>query len=283
MRVERWSLESAIAATAFLKHYEDTCQFLIGNLLQYGHILIEHPNSGNYYVIVDDASEIHGVFCLPRRGNVLSQTDYKEDYSDLILDTLAQEPIKITGSIGDWRIAEPLWRGIRKRYPHIHDEFVSKEILYSLDAKDFPREKSPQVRFLKDTDFTQWAPMRLAFIEESGMRNDLSNEELHRLFVANCVDKRWWGYFEGEKLVSMAALNSSSKEVGQVGGVYTLPPFRSLGLSKITMRHLLSDCKDIHSHRKSILFTDEKNLPAQKVYESLGYRRIGFYGIFFAK
>jgi predicted GNAT family acetyltransferase len=80
--------------------------------------------------------------------------------------------------------------------------------------------------------------------------------------------------------VATAALNARALDIGQVGGVYTAPDLRGQGLSKAVMRVLLRDSAELHGIRKMILFTGEKNIPAQKVYEGLGFERIGQFGIF---
>lgn len=81
------------------------------------------------------------------------------------------------------------------------------------------------------------------------------------------------------KLNSIAGLNSKSDEIGQVGGVFTPKEKRKHGYAKATMLHLLKDCRDFHGHAKSILFTGETDLPAQKLYESIGYERIGHFAL----
>ena len=49
------------------------------------------------------------------------------------------------------------------------------------------------------------------------------------------------------------------------------------------MRKLVHDCIKLHDIEKIILFTASNNIPAQKVYESLGFQRIGYYGMYFGQ
>ena len=73
-------------------------------------------------------------------------------------------------------------------------------------------------------------------------------------------------------MLSRAGLNSKGRTIGsQVGGGFALPQYRQQGLSKAIMFHILKDCRDRHGHTKNILFTGEENIPAQKLYESMGY------------
>ena len=71
-RIEKLSKPLIPDVLNFLSQYEESSQFLINNLKMYGESLTEHPNSGNYKVIFDD-EKIKGVFCLTRRGNLISQ------------------------------------------------------------------------------------------------------------------------------------------------------------------------------------------------------------------
>lgn len=49
------------------------------------------------------------------------------------------------------------------------------------------------------------------------------------------------------------------------------------------MLRMLKDCRDDHRLRKSILFTGETDFPAQKIYESIGYHRIGLFALILGK
>jgi hypothetical protein len=47
------------------------------------------------------------------------------------------------------------------------------------------------------------------------------------------------------------------------------------------MQQLLSDAKELHKIRKLIIFTGDKNFPAQKLYNSLGVSQVGYYALLF--
>jgi predicted GNAT family acetyltransferase len=100
-----------------------------------------------------------------------------------------------------------------------------------------------------------------------------------RLFCLTFRDKVWWGLFDRDELQSRAGLNSKGQDIGQVGGVFTPKKYRQRGYAKATMLHMLKDCRDTHVHRKNLLFTGETDYPAQKLYESIGYQRIGSFAL----
>jgi len=89
----------------------------------------------------------------------------------------------------------------------------------------------------------------------------------------------WWGLFIDGEMISRTALNSNGEKIGQVGGVFTPKSKRQKGYAKVTMLHMLRDCRDLHGHTKSILFTAETDYPAQKLYEAIGYQRIGSFAL----
>ena len=100
-------------------------------------------------------------------------------------------------------------------------------------------------------------------------------------FSEKAEKKITWGLFLENVLVSIADLNAKALDLGQVGGVYTVPSFRQRGYSKSVMRQLLLDAKELHKIRKLIIFTGEQNFPAQKLYNSLGVSQVGYFALLF--
>jgi hypothetical protein len=49
------------------------------------------------------------------------------------------------------------------------------------------------------------------------------------------------------------------------------------------MKQLLLDAKELHKIRKMIIFTGDKNFPAQKLYNSLGVSQIGYFALLFGQ
>ena len=71
--------------------------------------------------------------------------------------------------------------------------------------------------------------------------------------------------------------------MGQIGGVFTLPENRRKGYSKLCMKQLIIDSRNIHQLNILILFTKEDNVAAQGLYESLGFEHIGYFGLIFGQ
>ena len=267
---------------AFLSRHEDSAQFLINNLREHGASLSDHPNSGNFKTVRVGGS-IVAVFCLVRRGNLIIQSDIDEP--GLFLDACAAEPIPLKGFVGDWDSADPVRREFVRRNPSYSPSFDSKEILYArpLRADDSKIRRDPRVRFVNGADFDQWSAFSAAYMLELGLPDQLSEEENRRYYESAIQNKIYWGMFDGPKLVSRAALNSSGPKTGQVGAVFTPSVHRRMGFAKVIMAHMLADCRDLRGHDQSILFTGETDVAAQKLYESIGYVRRGSFALVFAK
>ena len=110
-----------------------------------------------------------------------------------------------------------------------------------------------------------------------------SFEEMRSEFLIKVAKQITWGLFEEGKLVAIADLNARFSDLGQLGGVYTIPGYRNRGSCSRLTRHLIHDTKVIHHIRKLIIFTGENNLAARKVYESLGTSHYGYYALLFGE
>jgi len=274
--VHAWTED--LGGRAFLEERYATSMFLLGNLADRGPALTKHSNSGNYKVL-RQANKTIGVFCLTRRGNLLLTVEPGMSVNEVIWEACAAEKIELKGVLGELESAASFREFASARGVLANCSFSSQEILYQLDPLPiYPRDL--RVRLLRAEDFPQWLPIRRAYQSEEGVKLDLSEEQLKEIFLRYSGMKEYWGLFQGEKLVATAALNARALDIGQVGGVYTVPDLRGKGLCKAVMRVLLRDSAELHGIQRMILFTAEKNFPAQKVYEGLGFKQIGRFGIF---
>lgn len=132
-------------------------------------------------------------------------------------------------------------------------------------------------------DFSVWRPLNLGCIWEQKLPNELSDDQVKDLFIWRAKQGFVWGLFVDDKLVTVAELNAKALDLGQVGGVYTSADYRGQGLAKALMRQLMRDAKERHEIRKLMIFTDERNQAARKVYESLGAKQVGYFAILFGK
>jgi|GEM_PF-270460 len=282
LEVEKISSSNQDEMIAFLKRHENYSLFLLGNFENYGVMLSEAPYSGNFKLI-RSSNEIVAVFCLAKKGSLLIQSIIREAVFDLVLTSCIEEGIPLTGLVGDWEFCHIFWQFLKDKKVIQKETFTSKEILYQVDLSKISSLPQPNVRLLTDDDYSQWKPLRLDYLVEEGFPNDLNDEQLLEIFIDKCRKKIIWGFFLKGQLVSIADLNAKALDMGQLGGVYTHPNFRKKGYSKSVILKLLSDIKDIHGMRKLIIFTGENNLPAQKLYESIGVYQVGNFALLFGK
>jgi len=270
--------ESNLAAVfAFLEQHADTSMFLLGNLDVNGPRITPALNSGNFKMI-ENGSRVCAVFCLTRRA-ILAEAGGRAEFAQTIVDACRQESIPISGVVGEWRLAEAIW-SILKRGPGFREVLASKEILHALDLRHVTRPNPlSHVRHLGVDDFEQWEGLNAGFSAEEGIPLPGTPDERERTFRRSAELRRWWGYFEADRLVAMACLNAVYKRLGQVGGVYTVPARRGLGFSKATMNALLADSVQEHGLERLILFTGEHNEAARHIYETLGFSTIGDFAL----
>lgn len=279
-RVEKFSPENQMSMIAFLRDHDDYSLFLLGNFENYGGYLGDAPYSGNYKLIrLKD--EVIAVFCLTKKGSLIIQSIVKEPIFDRVLSSCLEEEIPISGLVGEWGFCHLFWEFLKGKKVIQQETFASKEILYQVDMSKTSAIPQSNVRLLTAEDYVQWKPLRLAYIKEERLPNGLNDQQLFQLFLDKCLKKIIWGYFLDDRLVSMADLNAKAFDLGQLGGVYTDPKFRQRGYSKSVLYKILEDIKNIHHIRKLIIFTGEKNMPAQKLYESVGVNKMGHYALLF--
>ena len=268
----------------FLEAHVETSLFLLSNLAIFGPRLGESWNSGNYQLAEEDG-RIVAVFCLTRRGNLLVQAGGRADLAEAILEACESEPIEVCGVAGEWPVAAALWDLLLADPRFEPGEGCSKDVLYRLPLAPEMSAPPPQlpagmsVRPLDPGDFEQWERLNTAYLAERNLPLPIVDAAHEAEFARRARARWWWGAFAGQELAATVALNAAYGSVGQVGGVYTRPADRKKGFARAALRRLVEDSADHHGFEKLILFTEENNLPARRLYESLGFETAGAFGL----
>ena len=267
----------------FLEAHVESSLFLLSNLAIFGPRLTDHWNSGNYR-LVEEAGRVVAVFSLTRRGNLIVQAGGRADLADSILEACESEPIEVCGVMGEWPTAEALWNLLRAD-PRFEPGLSSKDVLYRLplqktagQARRAPRSEIT-VRALEPGDYTQWERLNTAYCAEMNLPLPVVDHAHESEFARRTRARWWWGTFSGTQLVAIAGLNAAYGVVGQVGGVFTRPADRKKGLAGFAMELLVEDGRDNHQFEKLVLFTNEDNLAARRLYESLRFEVVGAFGL----
>jgi len=88
-------------------------------------------------------------------------------------------------------------------------------------------------------------------------------------------------YDKQGEFMSMAAINGRAEGIAQIGGVYTLPEFRSNGYAAALSKYLAE--KNLSKRDESILFVRIDNPAAIQSYENACFMKNGHYGITYYK
>lgn len=278
-----WSTPYEAQAFSLLQHYEETSMFLRSNLTECGSTIGETFYSGNFKCLLD-GGQVVAVFCLNRNGNVMLQTNRKADYSSAILHACLEENIPITGCVADWTLAEPFWQTYLQSFPDVVTTHHSKEILFSLPLQSSPLTTTDsRIRFLEAADFEAWLALNTAYFDELRFPQQGTREERWIVFQNKTSKQHWWGMFEDNRLIAIAAYNACIDGIAQIGGVYTLPSVRRKGYATTLLKQILLDSQQHHGLHKLILFTGPENIAAQGLYQRLGFQQTGNFGLIFGK
>ncbi len=267
----------------YLREHENSCLFLLGDLEEHGYTLTDAPNSGNFQII-RNGEDIAAVFCLTQRGNLLVQSnEITTRVFEIILDACRQEPIKLRGLIGEWDFCSQFWNFLKGKQAIAREKFFSKNNLYALNISDEAIPQQINVRFLQNDDFIQWRSAHIEYAKEMGLPEDLNEEQLYEQFQSKVAKRTIWGLFKNKGMISSAELNAKAGSLAQLGGVFTLPKYRKQGFAKSLLQQIVRDCRKIHNLRKLVVFTDENNEAAIRLYAFLGAKPCGKYTLLFGE
>jgi GNAT superfamily N-acetyltransferase len=174
----------------------------------------------------------------------------------------------------------------------LNDEDIqldSKEYLYSLDldalkVPDILAAGTVKGRLIEEGDIDMVSKWEIAYMREATGEADSPRfrEQCRETVQRSVQERRAWILESDGRPVARTTFNSVLKEAVQVGGVWTPPEYRSRGYARALVAFSLLEARS-RGVSTAILFTDEKNYPARKAYEALGFRHIGDYRLLFLK
>jgi len=272
--------EALSEATSFLERSPEASLFLLSKLREFGPRPGPSPYSGNFQGIWENG-DLVAVFCLTAGGNLHVQSGDRTDLARAIVDATKSQETPIRAVLGEWQSSKAVWDLLRAD-GCLGDTVAWKEVLYRLNLADSVARVTAvaDVRMLTGHDHDRWEPICAAFQHETGEPLRGSREERKALFDRSSARGHWWGAFEHEELVSIAAVIALHARIAQIGAVFTIPERRRRGISRAVMARLILDARDVHRIARLCLFTSEGNTPARQLYESLGFERCGHFGWF---
>ncbi|MCB8983174.1 MAG: GNAT family N-acetyltransferase [Ardenticatenaceae bacterium] len=270
------------ALEAFLQPRLESSLFLLGNMRVAG--LADHgrPYQGTYAAAFVDGV-IAGVAALFWNGMLVVQAP--EHLEACWRTAVAQAKRPLQGLIGPAAQVQAVKNSLALDAAAIRMDEV--EYLYSLKLDDMIVPEMLQMgvwqgRRATSEDLERQTAWRVAYMMEE--MNEADTTELWQRAgqsVQHAVnaDRLWLLQVDG-RVVASSGFNAAIAEAVQVGGVYTPPEWRSRGYGRAVVAASLLDAR-AEGVTTGILFTGVDNVPAQKAYEALGFRRIGDYRILY--
>ncbi|MCB0044554.1 MAG: GNAT family N-acetyltransferase [Caldilineaceae bacterium] len=267
------------ALEAFLRPRWAASMFLLSNSRAAGLVNNDERGQGRYAAAFEDG-KITGVVAHYWNGNLIPQCPGDE------LDALwrlAAGDRPVHGVLGPGEQAFSIIEALKPA----PDRFMikSRDKLYALELNDL-RVPEPlatgavQARRARPDDLGQLAAWRVAYNTELLETDD--TPDLRRECAAGVKRQQeagsLWVAVKDGGLLSMTGFNAQIQEAVQIGGVYTPPSARGRGYARMAVAQSLLDARN-EGVSAAILFTGEINLPAQRAYESLGFRQVGDYAI----
>jgi RimJ/RimL family protein N-acetyltransferase len=152
---------------------------------------------------------------------------------------------------------------IKRRFPKAKYYVENWMLVKKGQAKFFRSESVHRLR--TEEDASKLATLLLT-------RKDRSTETISRYM--NLVSKTpTYGVFVNNKLVAYAGSFLQLQQIWMIGGVFTHPDCRNKGYSTLATSAVTEEAlKNVES---AALFVRSDNYPAIKVYEKIGYKKIG--------
>lgn len=262
----------------YLAPHKAECMFICSNLKIAGINYTGADFQGEYYGhFSDNLRQLNGVIVHYWNGNVMMHASDQTILEKLVIHLRDKTKRSIAGILGPNTQAEYAIKKLglsQANFSINRNEGLYEIDLDTLNDLDIPNNfdivsakdvsKSLLVKWMKSYD-----------IEALGTSND-SDLERHVEEKGNRrlqKNDSWVLLSEGIP-VSLSAFNARLTDMVQVGPVWTPPEYRNKGFSRLLLRYTLIQEK-LTGTKKAILFTD--NPAAIKVYQSMGFAKIGNY------
>jgi predicted GNAT family acetyltransferase len=267
------------ALESFLAPRASDSMFLRSNARQAGLVDRGEPFQGTYVAAVEDG-RVTAVAAHFWNGMLILQAPDPKTRERVARAALARSGRELKGLTGPWGQVESVRRalGLGPRETSLD----SREDLFTVRLADV-RVPEPLAsgrvacRRPRADELELAARWRLDFSREALGRDgglDAARAEVGRL-----QELGWhWILLEGDRPVAYSAFNARLPDVVQVGGVWTPPDLRGRGYARAVVAGSLLEARTAGA-TGAVLFTGEENVSARRVYEALGFRVVGDYGL----
>lgn len=261
----------------FLRQHTASSLFLRSNLGAAGLIDRGQVYQGAWVAAQADGA-LQGVVCHAWNGTLLLQAP--DEPAILAEFAVATSARRVHGLIGPCDQVERVRRALRlTRARAVLDE---REALFSLDlaalaVPSILRDKVVECRRSAPADLDTLASWRKAY--EETLFKPPHVDRGHAATMRRLHDDGWLFVLSaGGDLVAMCAYNAVVPDCVQIGGVWTPSHLRRRGYGRAVVAGALLEARAA-GVTTSILFTSGQNDAAVRAYHSLGYEKIGCYGL----
>jgi len=268
------------ALEAFLAPRADSSLFLLSNIAQAGLADTGEAFCATYAAAFERGA-ITGVVGHAWNGNQIFQAErHGAALSRLAAETCGRS---IKGLIGPWEQIAPLHESAA--LADKHTLIAEQEILYALAlgemrAPDALRSGALACRRARATDHSLIADWRVSYSIETLNERDSAALRAHagEAMARETGNGRAFLLEDAGGPIAFSAFNAQLPSVVQVGGVWTPPALRGRGYGRAVVAGQLAIARD-EGTKRGVLFTKQTNYAAQRAYESIGFQRIGAYGL----
>jgi RimJ/RimL family protein N-acetyltransferase len=269
---------------AFLAGTPGTTLFLRSNLARAGLAGDGRPFSGVYAGAFDDGA-LAGIAAHFWNDNVvLAPGPHAETLAALAVSLTGR---RVAGILGPH--AEVVRTRSALGLGETPARFSSKELLYSIACGELcvpPALVSGElvVRLPEPDELDELLAWRMQYCAETAATPDTPETRADQRRYLEAYQEKQHHFVvtrgHGGERVAYSAFNATVADLVQVGGVWTPPSLRGHGYARCVVAGSLQHARN-RGVRGAILFTDEKNVAAQRSYVAVGFRPIGDYGIVF--
>ena len=263
---------------AFLAQHRDSSMFLRSNARRTG--LEFHGEAFQaHYVAAFRGSEIVAVVAHSWSGMVLVQAP--EACAEVARACIRESGRRVTGFSGPLAHVQQARAALGLEQAPTRTDFADRLYALDLSALCVPATLASGAvtcRAPRASERDLLCAWRLAYdIELLGADDSEESRKRAAAFLdSQIADKAAWVALENGVLVSLSAFNASLPDIVQLGGIYTPPELRGRGYAKAAVAGSLLAARERGASR-AVLFT--QNPSAEACYRSLGFERLGEYGL----
>ncbi len=273
-----------VALERFLLTHLDSSMFLLSNLRKAGLLDTHERYSGTYSAALAD-EQIVGVVAHYWNDNLLCQAPMHLDA--LCRQALANSRRPLAGIVGPGEQVNLICQSFALTQQQF--KLAGTEGLFALSLANLLLPAALQNgtvvgRPMRASDLDQLSCWRAAYNHEALGDPDTPESlvDAQNEMTRTLQEGVGWVLEAAGQLVAMSAFNATIAEAVQVGGVYTPPALRGRGYGRAVVAASLRDAHAKGAQR-AILFTDDDNFAAQTAYRSLGFQRVGDWGLVLLK